>query len=110
MLTADAFHNATVALMALGGSTNAVVHLVAMAGRAGLEYGLDEIDRASRDTPVLCNLRPSGTHLMEDFHHAGGLPALLSQLGGRLRLGAPTITGESLGENIADARVCTTTT
>lgn len=105
LLRADAFANATTALMALGGSTNAVIHLIAMAGRARLQYGLDDIDRASRKTPVLCNLRPSGQYLMEDYHFAGGLPGLLSRLRHSLNMEAHTVTGVSLGENIAGARV-----
>ena len=105
LLGPEAFHNAAVTLMALGGSTNAVIHLVAMAARAGVEFTLDDVDAASRTTPVLCNLRPSGTYLMEDFHFAGGLPALLSQLPDLLRPDAPTITGRTLGENIAGAEV-----
>jgi dihydroxy-acid dehydratase len=72
LLTAKSFENAVTVLMALGGSTNAVVHLIAMAGRAGIKLSLDDIDAVSRKTPLICNLRPSGKYLMEDFYYAGG--------------------------------------
>ena len=105
LLTRDAFINAAVVQMALGGSTNAVVHLIAMAGRAGVALGLDDLDAVARRVPVLANVFPSGDRLMEDFYYAGGLPALMQRLRAELSLDALTVTGRSLGENIADARV-----
>ena len=74
--------------MALAGSTNAIIHLIAMAGRAGIDLTLDDFDRVARDVPVIANLRPSGSYLMEDFYYAGGLPALLSMLESMLDLSA----------------------
>jgi dihydroxy-acid dehydratase len=91
--------------MAIGGSTNAVIHLVAIAGRAGLTLPLDRFDEISRTTPLLANIRPSGRYLMEDFYYAGALPALLRQLGARLQPGAMTVSGETLGEAIARAEI-----
>jgi dihydroxy-acid dehydratase len=105
VLTAAAFRNAVTVVMALGGSTNSVIHLVAMAGRAGVELSLDDFDDISRRTPVLANIRPSGAYLMADFHDAGGLPALMAQLGDLLDAGARTVAGTTLGENIAGAVV-----
>ena len=80
ILTREAFEDAAATVLALGGSTNALIHLIAMAGRAGVELTLDDFDAISRRVPVLANMRPSGTYLMEDFYYAGGLPALLGQL------------------------------
>jgi dihydroxy-acid dehydratase len=93
--------------MAMGCSTNAIIHLVAMARRAGFaDVGLDDFDRASRIVPVIANIRPSGdTYLMEDFFYAGGLPALMSRIGAHLKADALTVTGRTLGENIAGAKV-----
>jgi dihydroxy-acid dehydratase len=105
LLTRQSFDNAVTVLMALGGSTNAVVHLIAMAGRAGISLTLDDIDAASRRTPFLCNLRPSGQYLMEDFFYAGGLRALLAQLLAQLHPGERTVNGRTLGENVAGASV-----
>jgi dihydroxy-acid dehydratase len=105
LLTTAAFENAVTAAMALGGSTNAIVHLIAMAGRAGAELDLDRFDALSRRTPFLANLRPSGELLMEDFYYAGGLRGLLSRLGDLLHTGALTASGRSLGENLAGAEV-----
>ena len=105
VLSPASFENALVAQMALGGSTNAMIHLVAMAGRAGIDLTLADFDRVGREVPVLANLRPSGGFLMEDFFYAGGLPALLSMLGDKLDLDARTVTGKTLGENIAGAEV-----
>jgi dihydroxy-acid dehydratase len=104
ILTAAAFDNAIVTLHALGGSTNAVIHLLALAGRVGVELSLRRFDELSRTTPVLVDLKPSGRFLMEDFFHAGGVPALLRKLGPRLNLDSPTVTGRTLGENVAPAR------
>ena len=97
----DAFLNAVATWMALGGSTNAAVHLPAMAGRAGIALGLDDFDAVARRVPVLVNLFPAGDRLMEDFYYAGGLPALMQRITEHLALDALTCTGQSLGENIA---------
>ena len=106
ILSRASFENAIVVAMAMGCSTNAIIHLVAMARRAGFDIGLDDFDRASRVVPVIANIRPSGdTYLMEDFFYAGGLPALMSRLEGHLQPDALTVTGKSLGENIAGAKV-----
>jgi len=99
--TRAAFNNAMAAYMALGGSTNAAVHLPAMAGRAGIELRLEELDAIARVVPVIANLYPSGGKLMEAFHYAGGLPALLNRISAHLDLSALTVTGRTLGENIA---------
>ena len=106
ILTAEAFDNAITTLMALGGSTNAIVHLVAMAGRAGLALPLERFNEISAKTPVLANIRPSGTeYLMEDFYYAGGLRAMLGELKDLLRLDARTVNGATLGENLAGAAI-----
>jgi dihydroxy-acid dehydratase len=105
VLTADAFDNAVTAAMSLGGSTNAIVHLVAMAGRAGVRLDLDRFDALSRRTPFLANIRPSGQYLMEDFYYAGGLRGLLARLKDLLHLDARTVNGLTVGENVADALV-----
>ena len=104
VLTAASFDNAIAVLMALGGSTNAIVHLVAMAGRAGIPLTLDRFDEISRKVPLLTNLRPSGKWLMEDFYYAGGLRALMGEMGALLDLSQRTVNGCSLGENIAGCR------
>ena len=104
ILTSGSFDNAIMALMALGGSTNAIVHLVAMAGRAGIKLDLDRFDAMSRKIPLLANVRPSGKWLMEDFYYAGGLRALLAELTNHLSVGEKTVNGKTLGENIAGAR------
>ncbi|MGE0253953.1 MAG: L-arabinonate dehydratase [Alphaproteobacteria bacterium] len=105
ILTKQAFENAVTVDMALGGSTNAIIHLVAMAGRAGVALPLDDFDRISRRTPWLANIRPSGEYLMEDFYYAGGLGALMAQLGDLLHLDARTVAGGTLGDAIAGAKV-----
>jgi dihydroxy-acid dehydratase len=105
VLTTAAFTNAVTVVMALGGSTNSVIHLIAMAGRAGVDLTLDDFDAVARRTPVLANIRPSGAHLMADFHDAGGLRALMAELGDLLDLEARTVAGTTLGENIAGAVV-----
>jgi dihydroxy-acid dehydratase len=105
ILSKAAFRNAITTLMAIGGSTNAVIHLVAMAGRAGISLSLDEFDAISRETPFLANIRPSGKYLMEDFFYAGGLRALLRQLADRLDLSCPTVSGQTLGEAIEGAEI-----
>src|SRR5712691_6601583 len=103
ILTADAFDNAIRADMAIGGSTNAIIHLVAIAGRAGVPLPLTRFDELSRTTPFLVNVRPSGKYLMEDFFYAGGLPAVLRQLLPLLHGGAITVNGRSLADNVRDA-------
>jgi dihydroxy-acid dehydratase len=106
ILARESFDNAIVALMALGGSTNAIVHLVAMAGRAGVKLPLERFNELSARTPVLANVRPSGAqHLMEDFYYAGGLRALLAEVKDLLHLGARTVNGKALGENLEGARI-----
>jgi L-arabonate dehydrase len=103
ILTAAAFENAICLLMALGGSTNAIIHLVAIAGRVGLELPLSRFEEISRTTPMLANVKPSGKYLMEDFSYAGGVPAVLKEIASRLHLEAGTATGKTLGENISRA-------
>jgi L-arabonate dehydrase len=104
LLTAEAFDDAIRALHALGGSANAVIHLVALAGRVGIPLPLNRFDELSRTTPFLLDLKPSGRFLMEDFFRAGGVPALLKELAPLLHLGRPTVTGRTLGENLTAAR------
>jgi dihydroxy-acid dehydratase len=105
ILTADAFDNAIRTDMAVGGSTNAIVHLVALAGRVGIPLPLQRFDDLSRSTPLLVNVRPSGKHLMEDFYYAGGLPAVLKELLPLLHDRARGVNGHTLGDNVRDA-VC----
>ena len=100
ILTPDAFENAMRVLLAIGGSTNGIVHLAAIAGRVGLDIDLHALDRMGRETPVLLDLKPSGQHYMEDFHHAGGMATLLRELKPLLKLNALTVTGRTLGEEI----------
>ena len=104
ILTTASFDNAIAVLMALGGSTNAIVHLVAMAGRAGITLDLDRFDAISSKVPLLANLRPSGKYLMEDFYYAGGLRALQAELKEHLDLSQRTVSGKTLGENIASVK------
>src|SRR5947199_3016235 len=104
ILTAQAFDNAIRADMAIGGSTNAIIHLVAVAGRAGVPLTLARFDELSRTTPFLLNLRPSGTYLMEDFFYAGGLPVVLRELLPLLHADAPTVNGKTLADDVRDAR------
>jgi L-arabonate dehydrase len=103
ILTPAAFHNAIRVMMALSGSTNAIVHLLAIAGRARVPLSLDDFDRLSRTTPWLANIKPAGEYLMEDFHAAGGLPALMRDLLPLLEPDALTVSGRSIAENIAAA-------
>ena len=105
ILSAESFDNAIVTVLALGGSTNAIVHLLAMARRAEIPLSLKRFDELSRRVPVLGNLRPSGQYLMEDFFLAGGLPGLLKELTPLLALDRPTVNGTTLGENLETARV-----
>jgi len=105
LATRKAFENAVAVDMALGGSTNAIVHLLAMAGRAGVDFDLDDFDVISRKIPMLADLRPSGRYLMEDFYCAGGLCGLLNRMGSLLHLDVLTVNGRTLGENIAGCGV-----
>ena len=105
ILTRGAFLNAAVVQMALGGSTNAAVHILALAGRAGVALTLDDLDDIARRVPVLANLFPSGDKLMEDFYYAGGLPALMARLGGLLALDEITVTGRPLREQLQGREV-----
>jgi dihydroxy-acid dehydratase len=105
ILTPAAFDNAIRVHMAMGGSTNAIIHVVAMARRAGLPMEMKRFDEISREVPVLANVRPSGEFLMEDFFYAGGLRALMAELADMLDLSCVTVTGKTIGENIADAEV-----
>ena len=103
ILTANAFENAMRVLLAIGGSTNGIVHLTAIAGRCGFEVDLAALDRMGRETPVLVDLKPSGAHYMEDFHAAGGMTTLLRELKPLLHLDALTVTGRTLGQEIEAA-------
>jgi dihydroxy-acid dehydratase len=105
ILSPQSFENAIVTDMAIGGSTNAIIHLVAMAGRAGMRLELARFDEIARRTPVLADIRPSGRFLMEDFYYAGGLRALLWEIRDLLHLDCMTVSGKTLGENIAGAQV-----
>ncbi|HEX2176611.1 MAG TPA: dihydroxy-acid dehydratase [Nocardioidaceae bacterium] len=102
VLTAEAFENALRVLAALGGSTNAVVHLLAVARRAGVALSLGDFDRISRETPLLVDLKPSGVGYMEDFHRAGGVPVLLKSLEARLHTGHVGVSGRTLAEHLVD--------
>ncbi len=104
-LTPESFDNAIVAVHALSGSTNALIHLLAMAGRAGIDLKLERFDELARKVPVLANIRPAGDkYLMEDFYYAGGLRAMLSELGDLLHRDCLTVNGKSLGENLVGAK------
>ena len=105
ILSDASFRNAVTTVLALGGSTNAIVHLIAMARRAGARLDLDAFDRLARKVPLLADIRPSGKYLMEDFYYAGGLRALLNNLGDRLERGARTVSGKTLGADVAGAKV-----
>jgi len=105
LLTRGSFDNAMAVQMALGGSTNAAVHIVAMARRVGIALTIDDLDAMARRVPVLANLFPSGDRLMEDFYYAGGLPALMQVIRAELSTGEMTANGKSVGENIAQAEV-----
>ncbi|EQM79558.1 hypothetical protein L687_15900 [Microbacterium maritypicum MF109] len=104
IMTREAIENALVVNAACGGSTNAVLHLLAIAGRLGVPLSLDDIDEFSHAIPLLVDLMPSGRFLMEEFAYAGGVPALMKELGDLLHTGAPSVTGRTLGENVASAR------
>ena len=103
ILTRASFENAVMVDMAIGGSTNAVVHLLAIAGRAGVKLSLEDFDVISRNTPFLVNVRPSGEHLMEEFFYAGGVPVVMKELLPLLHRDCITVTGKSISENIASA-------
>jgi dihydroxy-acid dehydratase len=105
ILTPASFENAITVDMAIGGSTNAIIHLVAMAGRRGIALELDLFARISRRVPLLADIRPSGRFLMEDFYYAGGLRALMAEIRDLLHLECATVNGKTLGENIDGARV-----
>jgi dihydroxy-acid dehydratase len=105
ILTPAAFDNAITVHMAMGGSTNAIIHVVAMARRAGVPVDMEKFDQLSRHVPVLANVRPSGKYLMEDFFYAGGLRALMQNLREKLDLSCMTVTGKTVGENIEGAKV-----
>jgi dihydroxy-acid dehydratase len=105
IMTADAYADAVTVTLALGGSTNAVIHLIAMARRSGMPLSLDDFDAVARRTPVLANLRPGGAFLMEDFFYAGGLRGFLTRIGDLLHLDRPTVAGTTFGAGIADAEV-----
>jgi dihydroxy-acid dehydratase len=107
VMTREAFENAIATLMALGGSTNAVVHLIAIAGRLGIRLPLEEFDRISRRTPCLVNVKPSGAFVMEDLFHAGGVPAVMKEIEYLLHRDAPTVNGRTIGENLASVRAGT---
>ena len=104
LLTSKSLDNGIRTLHAIAGSTNAIIHLIALAGRAGLVLPLTRFDELSSTTPVLLNLKPTGKFLMEDFAYAGGAPTLLQELAPLLNLDQPTVTGQSLGENIRKSR------
>lgn len=103
LLTPKSFRNAMVVMQAIGGSTNGIIHLSAIAGRTEHGLSLDELDEIGRSVPVLVDLKPSGQHYMEHFHHAGGVPKLLRQLGDLIELDTPTVTGAMLRDVVADA-------
>jgi dihydroxy-acid dehydratase len=105
ILTSAAFDNAITVHMAMGGSTNAIIHVVAIARRAGVPVDMEKFDQLSRHVPVLANVRPSGKYLMEDFFYAGGLRALMKNLREKLDLSCMTVTGKTVGENIEGAKV-----
>jgi dihydroxy-acid dehydratase len=107
LITDDSIHNSVSAVLAIGGSTNAIVHLIALARRAGLKLDMEAFDKLARETPLIANIRPSGSYLMEDFFYAGGLPAVLKQLalGGRLKSDARTVNGATIGANVEPAKI-----
>jgi dihydroxy-acid dehydratase len=103
LITKASVRNAMVVLQAIGGSTNGLIHLVAMAGRAGVPVDMDEFDRLGREVPVLLNVKPSGAHYMEHFHYSGGVPALMRELKPLLDLTARSVSGSTIGDAIAQA-------
>jgi dihydroxy-acid dehydratase len=105
IVTPAAVENAIMVHMAMGGSTNCIIHLIAMARRAGIALSLERFDQISRTVPVIANIRPSGAYLMEDFFYAGGIRALMKQLGGKLHCSAMTVSGKTVCENVETAEV-----
>ena len=105
LATRQSFENAIAVDMAIGGSTNAIVHLLAMAGRAGVDLSLNDFDEISRKTPLITDLRPAGRFLMEDFYFAGGLTAVLKTMQPILHMDHPTVNGMTLGQNVMNAKV-----
>ncbi|UCD67570.1 MAG: dihydroxy-acid dehydratase [Betaproteobacteria bacterium] len=105
ILSENSFNNAIKVLMALGGSTNALIHVIALAGRAGIKIELERFEEIGSEAPYLVNMRPSGQYLMEDFYYAGGLAALLEGMRSLLDIDVPTCTGKTLGQNIAGAKI-----
>jgi dihydroxy-acid dehydratase len=105
ILTVKSIDNAVTTCLALSGSTNAIVHMIALARRAGIELTLDRYDSISRRTPVLANIRPTGAYLMEDFYYAGGLQAMLAELGDLIDGSQKTVNGKTLGENLEGVRI-----
>lgn len=105
ILTRKAFENAIRVNAAIGGSTNSIIHLLAMAGRVGIPLTLEDFDHLAADIPLLTNMKPSGEYLMEDFYYAGGLPAVMETLGELLHRDALTITGKTVGENVAGSKI-----
>jgi L-arabonate dehydrase len=103
ILTRQAFENAVRVNGAIGGSTNAVIHLIALAGRVGVEFSLEDWDKLGHDVPCVVNLMPSGRYLMEDFYYAGGLPAVIRQLGDAIHKDALTVNGKTIWENVKEA-------
>ncbi|MCI0530031.1 MAG: dihydroxy-acid dehydratase, partial [Nitrospira sp.] len=102
IMTQKALENAITVDMAIGGSTNAIIHLVAIAGRLGIKLPLTLFDEISKRTPFIANVRPSGKYLMEDLFYAGGLPVVMKEISSLLHLDAMTVTGETVGENVKD--------
>ena len=105
ILTQQAFENAIMVDMAIGGSTNAIIHLIAMAKRAGIDITIDHFDVIAKDIPLLVSVRPSGQYLMEDFYYAGGLSALMKSLESKLHLNTKTVNGCTLGDNLKNAEI-----
>jgi L-arabonate dehydrase len=103
ILTRKAFENAIRVATAIGGSTNAIIHLLAMAGRCDVDLDLEDFDKLSQDLPMIVNLMPAGKYLMEEFYYAGGLPVVLKELGDLIHQDALTVSGKTIGENVKDA-------
>ncbi|MEA5256914.1 IlvD/Edd family dehydratase [Arcicella aquatica] len=105
ILTREAFENAIMVNAAIGGSTNFVIHLLAIAGRIGVDLNIEDFDKFSQHIPLLANLQPSGEHFMEDLYYSGGLPAVIKEMSGIIHNDALTVNGKTMGENCADAEV-----
>jgi dihydroxy-acid dehydratase len=108
IMTREAFENAIHILMAVGGSTNAVIHVIAIAGRLGIDLSMAMFDEVGKETPIVANLRPAGKYQMQEFFHAGGTPAVMKELSDMLHLDQRTVTGKTIGENIEEAAVSPT--